>query len=356
MFKRVLKIRSTAEQVADFLCEAIQSGQLQGQMPGVHALAKELGIHHTTAAEALGQLETKGFLKSAGPGKKREILIPDEAEGLRLKVGILLYEPQDIGTQPVNELRHQLSRAGLEPVVADTSLVELKFDVKRLESVVNACRADAWVVLAGSREVLQWFDEHGVPTFALFGNGKETGVAHTGPIKSPQMREIVQGLIHLGHSRMVLLIAEHLRLDHPVPLVDVYLDELERQGMPPGAYHLPEWSRKQGSLQACLKALFQVTPPTVLIVDDPLMLPAILQFLNQRKLSVPEDISLLCLDGDPSFQWMEPTIARLETDIEVSVCHAVRWATRVAKGKVGRRKFFTKAKFIEGATVGPARS
>ena len=29
---------------------------------------------------------------------------------------------------------------------------------------------------------------------------------------------------------------------------------------------------------------------------------AILQFLNQRKLTIPGDVSLICLDGDPSFK------------------------------------------------------
>ena len=108
MQNQSFQYRSTSEQVADFLRERINSGQLQGNMPGVHALSAELGVHHTTAAEALSQLEREGYLKGAGAGKKRKILIPETSGGVRLRVSLLFYEPEDIGTQFINELRHRL--------------------------------------------------------------------------------------------------------------------------------------------------------------------------------------------------------------------------------------------------------
>lgn len=355
MFKKTFQIRSTYEQVADFLLDAIKSGELHGHMPGVHALAKEFGIHHTTAAEALSQLEREGYLKGAGAGKKRKILIPGTAGGVRLKVAILLYEPEDIGTEFINELRHQLIHSGHDTVVAKESLVELKFGVKRLKKLVTATRADVWLVLAGSPEVLEWFAEQKLKTFALFSGSTVEGVARSGPGKGRLMREIVQRLVKLHHRRIVLLIAEQSRKERPSPVVQAYLDEVTRQGLPVGNYNLPDWNHEQGSLQACLKTLFQVTPPTALIVDDPLLIPAVLQFLNQMKLSIPDDVSLLCLDGHPSFKWLQPALLHTETDLLASLRHAVRWVNRVAKGKADCRKHNTIAKFIEGGTIGAAK-
>jgi len=118
---------------------------------------------------------------------------------------------------------------------------------------------------------------------------------------------------------------------------------------------LLDWNHKKGSLKDCLKAAFQVTPPTALIVDDSMLMPAVLQFLNQCKLAVPGDISLLFLNGDPSFKWMEPALSYLDVDRGASIRHAVRWVNRFAKGKDDRRKIPTKAKLIEGGTIGPAR-
>ncbi len=355
MQKQPFQARSTSEQVADHLRDRIKSGQLLGYMPGVHTLSKEYGIHHTTAAEALGQLQTEGYLKGSGAGKRREILIPEKAGGVRLKVAILLYEPEDIGTEHINELRHQLSNAGHDMVVAGKSLVELHFDVKRIRTVVRKTRADVWIVVAASREVQEWFVEQKIPVFALFGYAETEGVAHTGPRKSPQLREIVQRLVKLKHERIVLLIAEQAHRSHPGSLIESYLDELKLQGLPAGEYNLPYWNHEKGSLQNCLKASFQLTPPTALIMDDAMLVPAVLQFLNERKLTIPGDVSLICLDGDPSFKWMNPPLYRLETDLQISMRHAVNWVNRVARGKTNCRKHDTKAKLIEGGTIGPAR-
>jgi DNA-binding LacI/PurR family transcriptional regulator len=90
-------------------------------------------------------------------------------------------------------------------------------------------------------------------------------------------------------------------------------------------------------------------------MDDPMLVPAVLQFLNERKLTIPGDISLISLDGFPSFKWMNPPVYRLETDIQKSIRHTVRWVDRVAMGKGDSRKHNTKAKLIEGGSIGPAR-
>ncbi len=355
MFKKPFQIRSTSEQVADFLRDRIKSGQLDGNMPGVHSLANELGVHHTTAAEALSQLEKEGYLKGAGAGKRRLILIPGKAGGVHLRVGLLFYEPEDSGNQYINELRHRLDDVGHVSVVADKSLVELHFEVKRLRNVVRKTKADVWIVIAASREVQEWFVKQKIPVFALFGYAQTEGVARTGPMKSPQLRDIVQRLVQINHERIVLLIAGQSHRSHPGSMIESYLDELKLQGLPSGSYNLPYWNHDKGSLQNCLNSLFQVTPPTAVIMDDPMLIPAILQFLNERKLTIPGDVSLICLDGDPSFKWMQPPLYRLETDIQLSIRHAVNWVNRVAKGKGNCRKHNTKAKLIEGGTIGPAR-
>ena len=168
------------------------------------------------------------------------------------------------------------------------------------------------------------------------------------------MREIVQRLAKLEHRRIVLLTGEQNRKPNVGPTAKAFLDELESQGLSSGQYNLPDWSHHKDSLQACLSSLFQVTPPTAIIVGDSMLVPAILQFANHHKVSIPEDLSVICTDGHPSFKWMEPRLSCLEVDINIAIRHAVRWVNRFAKGKNDRRQFSTKAKLIEGGTLGPA--
>ncbi len=353
MAKKPFYLRSAAEQVSDCLRDRIKRGRMQGRMPGVHPIAEELGVHHTTVADSFRQLEKEGYLKSEGVGKPRSIVLPSVAGGVRLKVAILLYEPQDIGTQLINELRHQLDRAGQDTVVAAKSMVELDFKVSRIKNLVKRTQADAWLVIAGSKPVLTWFAEEEIETFALFGYSPER-ISHSAPAKGPIIEQLTQRLLELGHERIVMLIGEQFRGPQMSLLARIFLETLEGHGLVPGDYHLPDWSYDRGSLQKCLTNLFQVTAPTALIVDDPLLISTIQQFANQRKLSIPQDLSLACLEGHPSFNWMEPTLCRLESNFDGCIRHAVRWVNRLAKGDNERFIGVTKAKFIEGGTIGPA--
>jgi hypothetical protein len=83
-----------------------------------------------------------------------------------LRVGILQHEAHD--RHPV-EIRHGLEGAGHSVFVARKSQVELGYDLRRIVRHVGESPADAWLVMAGSREVLAWFATQAVPVFALFG-------------------------------------------------------------------------------------------------------------------------------------------------------------------------------------------
>lgn len=75
---RHFQAASLAEQVAHHLREEIRQGTLTRTVPGVHHLAAELGIHHSTAAATL-KIETptaggKDFLcvESGGFGTRNK--------------------------------------------------------------------------------------------------------------------------------------------------------------------------------------------------------------------------------------------------------------------------------------------
>ena len=96
------------------------------------------------------------------------------------------------------------------------------------------------------------------------------------------------------------------------------------------------------------------TPPTALILDEPILYHAAHHHLAKRGLRVPEDVSLVCTDADPDLAWCEPSVAHIRWDYRPVVRRVVRWVNNVAAGKEDRRQSFTKAEFIEGGTVGVA--
>ena len=96
-------------------------------------------------------------------------------------------------------------------------------------------------------------------------------------------------------------------------------------------------------------------PPTALFLDEAFQFNACYHYLSQRGFMVPQDVSLVCTDDDPSFDWCDPSVAHIRWDPNTVVRRIVRWTNNIARGKDDRRQTLTKAEFVEGGTVGPLR-
>lgn len=351
-----LRILSPSEQVAEHLKGELLRGRWTTSIPGVPSLAAEMGVNRKTVDAALRQLDSEGILIPQGAGRKRLVgILPEDRSPAPLKLGILAYEASDKRIDYVVEIQHMLMEAGHAPFYASKSLVELSMDVERVAQVVQSTDADAWLVIAGSSDVLDWFAEQDFPAFTLFGGSRDRRFAGAGPNKTPAYREVVKHLTSLGHRRIVLLARTQRRKPVPGDSEQTFLDALEAEGIAVGEYHLPDWSDRKESLLSCLDSLFQVTPPTALVIQEAHVFAAVQQFLASRGLRVPEDVSLICSDPDPTFVWSEPTIAHIEWRSRPIVRRVIRWADKVSRGKEDLVKSHAKAEFIKGGSVGPAK-
>jgi DNA-binding LacI/PurR family transcriptional regulator len=348
-----LHLISIAEQVAAHLREEILRGGLAGEMPGAKSLAASLGVNHKTIDAAAVLLEREGFLQTQGPGKPRRIVLPDNAPLPSLRVAILPFEADDAKVHFIVDLQHSLIEAGHTSMLATKSLTELRMDPKRVARLVGKTQADAWIVVAAQREILEWFTNQPIPAFALFGNLGRLSLARAGPSKGPTVINLVKRLIALGHRRIVMLIREEHRKPRPGPVLRQFLEELEANGISTGPYNLPDWEDNPQSFHRCLCSLFKHTPPTALLIDDANQVPAVLKFLAERNMRPPKDISVISLAPDPSFIWVDPLISHLDFDSRPWVQKALRWANNVARGKDYRNKDLTKVNFVEGGTIGP---
>lgn len=323
-------------------------------MPGRAQLAEELGVSGKLVEAALAQLERDGLLESQGPRRRRRIMLQGKKTSeTELRVGILLGDNADRGLNYMAELTHKLEGAGHSVTFAPQTLVDFGMNVNRVKQMVQAFPADAWIVMAASREVLEWFAVQPLPAIALFGRRGNVDIAGVGPNKTDALCATTRRLVGMGHRRIVLLTRPRRRIPEPGKLERAFLNELARLGVPPSAYHLPDWEDTVDGFHSRLKSLFQLTPPTALILDEAPFVVAAQQFLAQAGLAVPEDVSMICLDADSAFDWCQPSIAHISWDHRPVVRRIVRWVKNVAQGKDDRRKVDTKAELIEGGTIGP---
>jgi DNA-binding LacI/PurR family transcriptional regulator len=351
-----MTILSSSEQVAAHLRGELLRGHWRGAMPGVPALAAELGVDHKAVASGIRLLEQDGLLIAQGVGRPRRIVLPKGTAAVRpLRVAILDYVPLRDTEGYMTELRQLLEKAGHTAFFTPKSQFELGMKVSRIRRLVDTVEADAWVVSSGSREVLEWFSTRPEPVFAQFGRRAGLPIAATGPDKPSALAAATRRLVELGHRRIALLCHDERRIPQPGATERAFLAELEAHGVPTGEFNLPNWEDTKEGFQVLLEKLFQVTPPTALVIDVTTLFIAAQQFLAKRGLQVPEDVSLICTDPSPEFIWCEPSIAHIRWEVRPGIDRIVRWAANVSLDKDDRRQGLTKAEFVNGGTVGPAK-
>lgn len=343
------------EQVAEHLRRELARGRWTGLMPGKHELAAELAVNNKTVEAALRQLEARGLLLSQGAGRRRAIRTGERPQRRMLRVALLVSDNSDLGLDYMVELRHRLLKAGHAVQIAPRTIVDLRDDSGRLVAMARSTQADAWIVVGGSRKILQWFAGRTEPAFALFGRRGGLPLAAAGPDKPSTYAAATRELIRLGHKRIVLMVRPRRRLPEPGAPEKAFLAELAAHGLAVGDYNLPAWEESPKDFHRCLEELFRVTPPTAMIIDETEFFFATQQFLSGRGLRVPEDVSLIATDPDPTFHWCRPSIAHITWDSSPLVQHIVRWAANVSGGRDDRRQTLTKAEFVVGGTIGPAK-
>jgi DNA-binding LacI/PurR family transcriptional regulator len=349
------RVLSASEQVAAQLRAELATGRWRGTIPGVYQLATELAVSRSTVETALRDLEASGVLMNLGPGKRRSIEPSGCLDAPTLRIAILRFETADPGLDYMIEIQHLLTKAGHTIFYPAKTLQDLGMDVKRVARFVKKTEADAWVVVAGSREVLEWFAAQPAPAFALFGRRQSVDIASIGPDTTPTIATVTRRLVELGHQRIVMLSRRHRQLPKPAQFERTFLAELKAHGLAVGPYNLPDWEGTREGLHRLLESLFQLTPLTALIVHEVPQFTAVLRYIAGRGIQTPKDISLVCTDPGRSFSWCEPPVSHIAWDLNKIARRVARWAANVHSSKEDRRRTDIEAQFVEHGTIGPAK-
>ncbi|MBT8037338.1 MAG: substrate-binding domain-containing protein [Verrucomicrobiae bacterium] len=352
-----LRILSGSEQAAAYLRTELSRGRWAGTMPGSDRLVRLLGVGRNTVDTALALLEKEGLLESQGVGRARRILRGEQTDTPSLGIHVLAYDRGDLSGNFLATLWNQLQLAGHRVELADKTLEELGMNRQRVARMVQRSGAKNWIVLGGPHEVLHWFSEQELHTLAVSGRHSRLPLASASVDKRQAITDCVERLVALGHSRISLLVREDRRKPHPGQSEQAFLEALQQKGIKTGSYHLPDWGNEVADFYAVLDSLLRYTPPTALLLGGSYLYIAAERHLAQQGIVAPRDISLVSTDyNEEPFYWAEPQISHIQLDWNLAARQIVRWSDRLARGQTDVRQSVTRAKFVEGGTIGPAPS
>ena len=348
------RVVSASEQVAAHLRNELLEGRWKDVMPGEGHLIEVLGVGRNTVKAALKHLEEEGLLESRGAGRQRAIVRPDKGRRRAIRVGIVPFTGGEERDPNISMVRQLLSQAGHETFFASRSVQDLDAETPPADRPAEDTEVDAWIVCAGSHKVLARFLDRAAPTFALFGGASRLDIASTGPDKLPAIIEGARRMLDLGHERIVMITRKDRIVPKPALQQQAVLDEMEARGVPTGPPNLPLWENDAEDFRRCLDSVFdRREPPTALIFDESELFIAARHQLERRGVLTPNHVSMMCGQPDPSFDWSEPSTAHIRYDMRPVYRRVVQWVDNIAEGKEDRRKEFHKARFVDGATIGP---
>ncbi len=357
-----LKRRTLMEQTASHLREGIATGRWRDRLPGVRRLAEELDVSNDTVRAALKLLESDGSLQPRGAGKARHISPARSAHAGRRVVRVALLPAEPLQESSAHTQRTMLrlvsaiEHAGHECSIAAKPLAQIGHRIERLARLVAATTADAWVAYTPSYEVLSWFVQNKLPILALGGHSQTLPVACSRTDISAAMIAAVDALVAHRHRRIVLISPRLWREPSLHPAAQTFLDRMTHHRVPCSSYNLPDWGESAEGLEHLLRVLFQATPPTALLFLKPAHTVAVLSFLAERGLRVPQDVSLVSIVSDPIFGLRRPPIAHFHWPVDPHIRRITRWVRHLALGQTDRGTKIVHAEFIPGGTIGPLRA
>lgn len=357
----MIRRRTLAEQAAVHLIEGLGRGRWQGVLPGVNRLAAELGIARETVRAALRLVEQQGLLQWRGGGRARVIVEGGRRRPAKrgLRVALLLRERLDESDSPfqglVLRLRHRLEGMGHVCVFPPKTQMDLGGDPARIIRMVRQIEADAWLVAAGSLQLLEWFAAAPMPALAIGGRLKGLPIASASRDPLPAFRAVFRELIAIGHRRITLISGRQRRLPSLSAIERTLQEEFAAGGIPFGDFNVPDWEPTPEGLEHLMQELFRVTPPTAIQISGSAAAVGVLSFLSRRGLRIPGDVSVICESLDHALGWHRPALAHFTADYDSILRRVQRWVEGVAKGRPDVRQFSSGAEFDPGRSIGPPK-
>jgi DNA-binding LacI/PurR family transcriptional regulator len=349
-----LRKKSVIDQAEAVLAEELRRARWRGALPGVRALALDLGLSQPTVLAALARLAACGLVERGGPRRPYRVPVAagtaDERGGVRRLLFLTdgpEFQAGHFLRQLIDELQRRRGDWSLR--CRETRFQRVARPLRVWERLLQTEAPDLLVAVAGSPVLARWCRAGRMPVVFLGGDRGGEAVPMLALSATRMLRESLERLVGLGHRRICLPLCGRMA-GFTARLHRVFAEVLGAAGQPfAPAFHTPEVAGKTpGDLIAVLERIWRVRAPTALVVLDWGEFVAASCFLRDRGVRIPQNLSVVMLGDDPALHWHLPRLAHFQPPLGPCATTLLRWAVQLPPD--GTRVSLT-APFVAGESL-----
>lgn len=222
--------------------------------------------------------------------------------------------------------------------------------------------------LEGNTKLVELSQERSLPVVALVPSEEDENISVLGIDNFTPCKEAAEYLVHLGHRNIAILtmdfcedatfgpISEERILNAlyqtTAERLDGYLEGLKAYGILPSDVPVHETRCDADTVNLAMESLFSSpTPPTAILAQSDKIALYALDWLNEKRIKVPEEVSIIGFDGILETQTSHPPLTTITQPIHDIGRKAVELLLQQNEGR--HKETFPTELIVRESTVAP---
>lgn len=347
---------SVAEQVATALREGIRSGVWVDFLPAEHELARRFCVGRYSVRAALARLARDGLIVIA-KGKRTRIRPQPRKDPASAPPTVCVVAPSApgaptlIGHHVLLEVHAELAAQSIGWEEVLDARLDGRHPEPHLQQLAAGRRNVCWLLVSVSAAVQRWFEKAGVPVVVV-------GTCHAG-VKIPSVDTDYRAIgwhaagfmTQYGHRHVAMVLPQR-----PMPgdlaCRDGFADYVTKRKCPMLVAEVPAGT-SQSALQLKLdRIMTRRQRPTAILSLVARNTLSVLFYLQQRRLQVPQDVSLVSADTHILLEQGIPEITRYRISTKKQARRIVRLVQSLLTGHaVPAKPSLITPTFVIGSTL-----
>lgn len=310
--------QSLVEQVAGIIQEGILSRRWQGTLPARRALSNELQVSRNTIDAAIRSIQKEGLIKGVSrhrphivrARRKPSITHPDSVIYLD---GRCLEDFAPSYLAEVLTFQQKVQSKGYGFILQTNMAGHTVYTPKSLRTWIKNERATCWVLAYQPPEIQKFFEEAGVATIVVGARSPGVRLPCIDLDLAATARHAANRLLTSGHQHLAFL--RPRRVSSDVAAMEEGFEQARTRSSSASLWKF-EHDFTEDSVAKCLAgALRKCRDLDAVIVTGVSDAMRCLGYLSAgAKRSREHPMSIISLEGDPLFEWLQPAISFYRTE------------------------------------------